>query len=62
MIERTSNYFVEIDGEILAETGDAYYLYDGKVKIWLPKSQCAWNQDEKTMQMPGWLALDEGLI
>jgi hypothetical protein len=31
-------------------------------QVWLPKSQCEWNQDDKVMTMPEWLAMDKELI
>jgi hypothetical protein len=57
------NYLVEVEGELLTDdTKDAYHFYDGREKVWLPKSQCTWDQDNKTMEMPGWLAIEKGLI
>ena len=35
---------------------------DGKVTVWLPKSQAEWGEANKTMQMPEWLAFERGLI
>ncbi len=53
---------IDIAGEIKAETERAYLFYDGKDKVWLPKSQCEWNEETKSMTMQEWLALDKGLI
>ena len=53
---------IDISGEIKAETEKAYKFYDGKVEVWLPKSQCEWDVDSKVMTMPEWLAKDKGLI
>jgi hypothetical protein len=53
---------IEIAGELRAESEKAYYLYDGKELVRLPKSQCEWDETSKTMQMPEWLALEKGLI
>jgi hypothetical protein len=61
---------IEITGEVLHETEDAYLFTDGTkekdgkntVNVWLPKSQCEWDKGDKTMQLPEWLALDKGLI
>lgn len=53
---------VDIAGEIRAETDKAYQFYDGAVTVWLPKSQCEWDPDDKTMAMPEWLATERGLV
>jgi hypothetical protein len=53
---------IDISGEIRAETEKAYKFYDGKIEVWLPKSQCEWDKDKKEMVMMEWLALDKGLI
>ena len=52
----------EIAGEVHHETEKAYLFYDGINKVWLPKSQCQWDEDEQTMSVPEWLALEKGLI
>lgn len=58
------NDLIDIAGELIAprETEKAYHFYDGTTKVWLPKSQCEWDGEEKTMTMPEWLALEKGLI
>ena len=55
---------VEIAGEVKGESrsGLAYLFYDGKITVWLPKSQCQWDEEEKTMLMPEWLAMEKELI
>lgn len=53
---------VDISGEIREEREKAYLFYDGTRMVWLPKSQCEWDQDDKTMAMPLWLAKDKELI
>jgi hypothetical protein len=53
---------IDIAGEIVGETEMAYRFYDGKRTEWLPKSQCQWDVDDKTMAMPEWLALEKGFI
>lgn len=52
----------DIAGEIRHETELAWRFFDGKETVWLPKSQCEWDEDSKTMTMPVWLAKDKGLI
>lgn len=53
---------VDIAGEVQGETAAAYRFYDGARTVWLPRSQCEWNPDDKTMAMPMWLAKDKELI
>ena len=53
---------VDISGEIRGETPAAYRFFDGKTTVWLPKSQCEWDPDDKTMAMPSWLAKEKELI
>ncbi len=53
---------VDIAGEITAETGLAYRFHDGLRAVWLPKSQCAWDPDDRVMAMPAWLAKEKELI
>lgn len=53
---------VDITGTIEGETDLAFRFNDGSRTVWLAKSQCEWDPDEKTMAMPEWLARDRGLI
>lgn len=53
---------VDISGELRGATEKAYRFYDGKLTVWLPKSQCEWDAEMKTMAMSEWLAKDKGLI
>lgn len=53
---------VDIAGEIKGETTAAYRFFDGVRTVWLPKSQCEWDSDEKQMTMPIWLAQEKELI
>ena len=53
---------VDIAGEILRETDKAYQFHDGARTVWLPKSQCEWDQDDKTMAMSERLAKEKELI
>lgn len=52
---------VDIDGEIRVRTEKAIQFYDGATTVWLPLSQIEINDDD-TVTMPEWLALDKGLI
>lgn len=53
---------IDVAGEIVGETDRAFRFYDGKETVWLPKSQCEWDKDDKTMAMPEWLAEEKGLV
>jgi hypothetical protein len=54
---------VDIAGEI-REPGTplAYRFFDGTKTVWLPRSLCEWDELDRTMAMPSWLAMDKGLI
>lgn len=52
----------DIAGEVTGETDKAYRFYDGKIIVWLAKSQCEWDADDKTMTMPEWIAKEKDLI
>jgi hypothetical protein len=52
---------VDIAAEIQSETEKAWRLFDGKVTVWVPKSQVEDNGDG-TFTMPEWLAKDKGFI
>ncbi len=53
---------VDIDVEIRRETERAFLVFDGKIELWLPKRYVRNNQDDGTITIPEWLALDQGLI
>ena len=55
---------VDIAGELRGESksGLAYLFFDGARMVYLPKSLCEWDPDEKTMALPEWLAEDRELI
>jgi hypothetical protein len=53
---------VEISGEIQGETEKAYRFFDGARTVWLPKSQCEWDQENKVMVMETWLATEKELV
>ncbi len=59
---RGNSDLCDISGEIKGETEKAYHFYDGKIMVWLPKSQCEWDQDSRIMTMPEWLAKEKELI
>ena len=53
---------IDIAGEVTAQTEKAFRFFDGKLTVWLPKSQCEWDTDKKEMTMEEWLAKEKGLI
>lgn len=53
---------VEISGTIEHETAKAWLFNDGVRKIWMPKSQCTWDEAEKLLTVPEWLAYEKELI
>jgi hypothetical protein len=54
---------VDIDCIITRQTERAYCVDAGTGHdVWLPKSLCEWDAEDKTMAMPEWLAMDKGLI
>jgi hypothetical protein len=61
-VPQRGSEIIDIVGEIQAETDKAYRFFDGLRVVWLPKSQCEWDVDEKTMTMPMWLAKDKEII
>jgi hypothetical protein len=53
---------VDIEGEIREPgTALAVQFYDGERTVWLPRSQIEIN-DDGTVSMPEWLAMEKGLI
>lgn len=64
---------VTIDCTVVKETPAAYLVDVGKTKVaaggvkvpdlvWLPKSQCEWDEGDGEMQLPEWLAIEKGLV
>lgn len=53
---------VDIAGEVRHETPKAFLFFDGVREVWLSKSMCEWDDSDKTMAMPEWLAMDKELI
>lgn len=49
--------------ELVQETDQAYLIEttDG-AQVWLPKSQCELDESDMSVQVPEWLAYNEGLI
>lgn len=53
---------IDLAGSIEAETERTYRFFDGTKFVWLPKSQCEWDEGEQMMTMPEWLAIEKELI
>lgn len=62
MAIRQTKELTDITGEIVVETEKAYKFDSGSRVVWLPKSQCEWDQHGKVMTMPAWLATDKELV
>lgn len=53
---------VAVAGEIHDQTEKAYKFFDGLIAVWLPKSQCKYDEKQKAMIMPEWLSYEKKLI
>jgi len=61
MARRANHDLVDIAGEVRARTERAIQFFDGDTLVWLPRSQIEVN-DDGTVTMPEWLAVDKGLV
>jgi hypothetical protein len=52
---------IDVSAVVRVERPAAWLLYDGKIEVWVPKSQAEKNSDG-TFTMPEWLAKEKGLI
>jgi hypothetical protein len=57
---------VWVEGTIVRKTELAILFNDGKVEVWIPKSQVIDEDREESgllkIEIPEWIALDKGLI
>ena len=53
---------IDLAGEVQGETEKAYRFHDGSKTVWLPKSQCQWDIDDRVITMPEWLAREKEII
>lgn len=60
--KRINNDLVDIPGTVMGGTEKAYRFYDGKITVWLPKSQVEWDEESHTMTLPEWLAIEKELV
>ncbi len=55
-------HLVDVPGQVKLDTQKAWLFYNGSITIWLPKSQVEWDERDKIMTMPTWLAKEKGLV
>ena len=58
---------VEITVVLMGETDSAVWVYDGDLKVWLPKSQIDIEEgaemgEQVSILVPEWLAIEKGLV
>lgn len=48
---------------LVHQTTDAWLIEtDSGDEVWLPKSQCELDEDDNTVEVPEWLAIEKGLV
>jgi len=52
---------VDVHGEVRGGTDKAIMFHDGDQTVWLPRSQIEIN-DDGTVTMPEWLAIEKELV
>lgn len=63
MLDNSKSDLIDIACIIVTETEKAYLIDHGaKAKVWVPKSQCEYDENDKTLALPKWLAKDKGII
>lgn len=54
---------VDLEAECHYETNSArLFDFGGPEKVWLPKAQHEWDEADKTVTLPEWLAVEKGLV
>lgn len=54
---------VEVNYDSLEGETDLAWLLDmGDDKCWFPKSECELDEQDRTVQVPVWLAVEKGLV
>lgn len=48
--------------ELIHETELAWLMLIEDQEVWLPKSQCEFDEDDGTVLVPEWLAVEKGLV
>lgn len=60
---KKDNDIVTIEVDLKVETKAAYGINIGEEQlVWVPKSQCEYDEDDETLQIPEWLAIEKGLV
>ena len=62
MISSGRSDIIDIACKLLMTKEKAYWIDDGTKRVWVPKSLCEWDEADRTMAMPEWLAIDKGLV
>ena len=62
MTRRANHDLVDLAGELRGETERAWRFFDGERTVWLPKSLCEWDERDRVMTMPEFVALEKGLL
>ena len=62
MTRRANHDLVDLAGELRGETERAWRFFDGEHTVWLPKSLCEWDERDKVMTMPEFVAFEKGLL
>lgn len=62
MTRRANHDLVDLAGELRGETERAWRFFDGERTVWLPKSLCEWDERDRVMTMPEFVAQEKGLI
>ena len=64
MTHRANHDLVEVAGEIQEPGTEKAFRFtaEGQTFVWLPRSQCEWDEQAQEMSMPEWLAQEKGLI
>lgn len=62
-VSKDEDRMAEIDYDgIEHETPDAVMFDIDNKLVWLPKSQIEFDRDDKTIELPEWLATEKGLV
>lgn len=57
-----SEELISFNCELEHQTELAWLMTIEDEQVWLPKSQCEWDENEGTILVPEWLAIEKGLV
>jgi hypothetical protein len=62
--KRDNNKLLDFKGDIVGETEKAWLFDHDKAPdaVWVPKSQCQWDDATSTMTIPQWIAKEKDLV